>query len=82
MPGIEESRELILALGEVKKIIMAELADGFQFTEDVPAIVVKLEQSKAVASAIEGIEHVLPELKDLSLAEKVSLVVTLIKAMI
>lgn len=80
MPGIKETQELIAGLGEVKKVVQAELGDGFQWQEDIPDILEKLASSEKVKTAIEGTELLIPELKDLSLPEKFQLVVSLVKA--
>ena len=81
MAGIKETQEVIAAVSEIKKVIIEELADGFQW-EDLKDAAEKLAASPKVIAAIDGAEQVLPELKDLDLMEKISLVVSLLKAVV
>lgn len=81
MASLKEASELIEGLAVVKKAIEKELADGFQWQEDIPAILETLAESDAVKVAFEGIEKVLPELQGASLFEKISLVVKLVRAL-
>jgi|688.fasta_scaffold02085_35 hypothetical protein len=81
MPGIKETQEVIAAISEIKKIVVVELGDGFQW-DDVADIAEKLAASPKVLAAIEGADQVLPELKDLDLGEKISLVVGLLRAVV
>lgn len=81
MAGIKETQEVIAAVSEIKKVIVEELVDGFQW-EDLKDVAEKLAASPKVVAAIDGAEQVLPELKDLDLMEKISLVVGLLKAVV
>jgi len=82
MASVQETKELIAALAVVKKSIEKELADGFQWQEDIPAVLETLAGSEAVKVAFEGIENVLPELKEASLFDKVSLVISLVRELL
>jgi riboflavin biosynthesis pyrimidine reductase len=82
MASVQETKELIAALAVVKKSIEKELADGFQWQEDVPAVLETLAESEAVKVAFEGIENILPELKDASLFDKISLVISLVRELL
>jgi hypothetical protein len=82
MTGIKETQELIAGLSELKKVLVEELSDGFQWQEDIPAVLEKLQSSEKAKAALEGADQILPELKDLDLGEKFSLVISLIKAVV
>ena len=82
MASVKEAQELIAGLAVVKKAIEKELADGFQWQEDIPEILETLAESEAVKVAFEGIEAVLPELQDASLFDKISLVVKLVRELL
>jgi urease gamma subunit len=75
--GIKETVDVIEAVAVLKKVIVKHLADGFQ-TSDLVKIVEELlgdeEAKKEIGEALDGIELVLPELKDLTWAEKFELV--------
>lgn len=83
--GINETVELVYLLGLLKKLILTHLADGFDVS-DLPKILNELfenpEMVVAIQSAIDGIEKVIPECKDLSTTEKLTLISKFIKAMI
>lgn len=81
MAGIKETQEVIAAISEIKKVVSEELGDGFQW-DDVGDIAEKLAASPKVVAAIEGADQVWPELTDLDLGEKISLVVGLLKAVV
>lgn len=77
MASIQETVDVIEAVGVLKKVLVKHLADGFQ-VNDLVKIVEELlsneEAKKEIAEAIEGVEKVLPELQDLSWAEKIALI--------
>jgi hypothetical protein len=81
MAGIKETQDVIAAISEIKKVVTAELGDGFQW-EDVADVAEKLAASPKVVEAIQGADQVWPELTDLDLGEKISLVVGLLKAVV
>ncbi len=78
MASIKETLEVLEAVKVLKGIIVEELKDGFQY-DDIADFVGKASASPAVLAALDGIEAVLPELKDLSLSEKLQLVYALVK---
>jgi len=80
MASIKETLELIEGLKDVKRIVEAELGDGFQWKEDIADGVKKAQESDAIKAAIDGISEVYPELQDLDWSEKASLAFALIKA--
>lgn len=85
MAGIQETVDVIEAVGVLKKVLVKHLADGFQVT-DIVKIVEELlsneQAKKEIGEAIAGIEKVLPELQDLSWAEKISLIQKIMTAII
>ena len=80
MASIKKTLELIEGLKAVKKIVEAELGDGFQWQEDISSGIVKAQESEPIKAAIDGIAEVYPELQDLDWSEKASLAFALIKA--
>jgi urease gamma subunit len=75
--GIKETVDVIEAVAVLKKVIVKHLADGFQTTDLVKVVEELLGDEKAkkeIGEALDGIELVLPELKDLTWAEKFELV--------
>ena len=85
MAGIQETVDVIEAVGVLKKVLVKHLADGFQVT-DIVKIVEELlsneQAKKEIGEAITGIEKVLPELQELSWAEKISLIQKIMTAII
>lgn len=85
MTGIKETTEIIECVGAIKDIVVSQLKDGFQ-KSDLEALINELlnkpEMKMKLEKAIEGIEQVMLEMKDLSLTEKISLISALIKHMI
>ena len=79
MPGIKETKEVIIGLKSVKDILVKHLGDGFDWKEDVPQIIKDLSEDAELKVALDGADQVLPELKDLDFSEKISLVYDLIK---
>lgn len=77
MAGIQETVDVIEAVGVLKKVLVKHLADGFQVTDLVKVVEDLLgneQAKKEIAEALEGIEKVLPELQELSWAEKITLI--------
>lgn len=85
MTGIKETTEIIECVGAIKDIVVSQLKDGFQ-KSDLEALINELlnkpEMKMKLEKAIEGIDQVMAEMKDLSLTEKISLISALIKHMI
>lgn len=85
MAGIQETVDVIEAVGVLKKVLVKHLADGFQ-TADLVKIVEDLlgneEAKKEIAEAIDGVEKILPELQDLSWAEKIALIQKIMSAIL
>lgn len=82
MQGIKETTEVIECLGAIKEVVVSQLKDGFQKSDLevlVNALLNKPEMKMKLEKAVEGIDQVLAELKDLSLTEKISLISILIK---
>jgi hypothetical protein len=83
--GIKETTEVIECIGAIKNIVVVQLKDGFQ-KDDLEVLVTELLNNPAMKmkleKAVEGIDLVLAELKDLSLTEKISLISLLIKHII
>ena len=79
MAGIKETKEVIVAVGILVDSLKKHLGDGFQ-KEDIQKISSDVLGSEEFKSAIAGVELVLPELKDLDISEKISLVLDLVKA--
>lgn len=82
--GLKETKEVIDALAVLKKVLMAHLADGFQI-DDVKAILEDLSEPAAkqeILEAIAGIEQVLPEVKEMSLFEKIDLAMYALKVLV
>lgn len=85
MQGIKETTELIEFVGTIKDLVVSQLKDGFQ-KSDLEKIISELLNDKDIKMklemAIEGIDKIMLEMKDLSLTEKISLISALIKHMI
>lgn len=83
--GIKETLELVTLIANIKDICMKHLGDGFD-KNDVAAIVDdmlnKQEMKQQLEMAIDGIDKVLVEVKDLSLTEKITLISAILKAII
>lgn len=79
MAGIKETKEVIVALGILKDILVKHLGDGFQPT-DLPKLSEEFLKSPEFMVALDGVVIMLPELKDLDTAEKISLALEVIKA--
>jgi hypothetical protein len=83
--GIKETTEVIECIGAIKNIVVVQLKDGFQ-KDDLEVLVTELLNNPAMKvkleKAVEGIDLVLAEMKDLSLTEKISLISVLIKHII
>lgn len=83
--GIKETLELIKLLGTLKTIVMKHLGDGFN-KSDIGAIVddlmTKPEVKKELEIAIEGLDKIALELKDLSAMEKLTLISAVVKAIV
>ena len=67
--GIEQTLELLQAIKETAVVGITALADGFQFA-DIGKLV---SLYKPVSAAVEGIQEVDDELKDLNEAEAIQL---------
>lgn len=85
MAGIQETVDVIEAVGILKKVLVKHLADGFQ-PNDLVKLVEELlgneEAKKEIGEAIVGIEKVLPELQELSWAEKIALIQKVVSAIL
>lgn len=71
--GIQETKEVIEAMGALSGVIAKHLKDGFQAGSDVPAIAgelfLKSDVREALQRAGDGIQNVPAELKDIDMAE-------------
>lgn len=77
--GIKDTLELIDGLAKFIEVIQKHLQDGFQLQDLLEiSYEVTSKQHPEICAAIEGIENVIPELKDLSVFEKFQLVQKLI----
>jgi hypothetical protein len=78
MPGIKETKELVVGSFALAGVIVKELKDGFQASKDIPAIVSQLllnpEFKAKLEAAAEGINGIGGEVKDISLLEGFELV--------
>ena len=85
MAGIQETVDVIEAVGVLKNVLVKHLADGFQ-VNDLVKIVEELlgneQAKKEIAEAIDGVEKILPELQDLSWAEKIALIQKIMSAIL
>lgn len=76
--GIQETKEVIEALGALSGVLVAHLKDGFQAGQDLPAIAgelfLKADVRQALERAGDGIQNVPAELKDLDIEEAFELV--------
>lgn len=79
MAGIKETKEVVIAVGLLKDLLVKHLGDGFQ-PADVQKISEEFLKSPEFIAALDGVILVLPELKDLDTAEKISLALEVIKA--
>lgn len=79
MAGIKETKEVVVAVGLLKDLLVKHLGDGFQ-ASDLQKISEEFLKSPEFVAALAGVELVLPELKDLDLSEKISLALECIKA--
>lgn len=77
MAGVKETKELLVGVNELALILVARLKDGFQASEDIAAIIAKLqadEDFKAkMKAAYDGVAAIPDEVKDLDLAEGIEL---------
>lgn len=78
--GIKETLELVDGLEKLIEVVQKHLKDGFQWSDllDISHEIASKEHPE-ICAAIEGIDQVIPELKDLSLIEKFQLVQKLLK---
>lgn len=71
--GIQETKEVIEAVGALSGVLVKHLKDGFQAGSDLPAIAgelfLKADVRAALERAGEGIQNVPAELKDVDMAE-------------
>jgi hypothetical protein len=76
--GINETKELLVAVDELALFLISVLKDGFKASEDIPAIIAKLSKDEefvaVMKKAVEGIANVPAEIKDLQIEEVVELV--------
>lgn len=79
MAGIKETKEVVIAVGLLKDVLVKHLGDGFQ-ASDIQKISEEFLKSPEFLTALDGVVLVLPELKDLDTAEKISLALEVIKA--
>ncbi len=79
MAGIKETKEVVIALGLLKDLLVKHLGDGFQ-ASDVQKISEEFLKSPEFVAALDGVVLVLPELQDLDTTEKISLALEIIKA--
>jgi hypothetical protein len=75
---IKETKEAMVGLNEVTILLAKQLKDGLQVSQDIAAVVGELlanpELKDKLAEAAKGIQQVPAELKDLSVAEGIQLV--------
>lgn len=78
MPGIKETKELLVGAFALTAVIVKELKDGFQAQKDISAIVGQLllnpEFKAKLEAAASGIDAIGGEIKDISLLEGFELV--------
>lgn len=75
--GVKESKELLIGVNELSLVLMKHLKDGFQAGKDAAAILGELvaneEVKNKLVEAVQGVDKVPAEIKDLSLEEGVEL---------
>lgn len=78
--GIQETKEVLLALNELSLMLVKHLKDGFQLGKDSAAIVGELmmntELKASLSKAAENVSKVPAELKDLDVSEGVELAIS------
>ena len=79
MAGIKETKEVVIAVGLLKDLLVKHLGDGFQ-PADVQKISEEFLKSPEFVASLDGVVLVLPELQDLDKTEKFSLALEIIKA--
>jgi len=76
--GIQETKELLIALNEVARVVLKHTKDGLQLGKDSVALVGELlmnaELKDAIAAAVNGLGNIPEEIKDLSPEEGLQLV--------
>lgn len=77
MPGIKESKELLIAANEIAICLISKLKDGLQLGEDVAAIILKLQTDQEFKAKMDagftGVGEIKAELQDLSVSEIIDL---------
>ena len=77
--GIEETKEVLIALDEISLLILGQIKDGIQLS-DVVSIITKVlaseELKSALSRAVVGISNIPAELKDIDLSEGIELIKT------
>lgn len=77
MEGIKETKELLVGINELSLVLIKHLKDGLQVGKDATAILSELvsndELKDKLADAVQGLDALDDELKDISLEEGVEL---------
>ncbi len=81
MADVKESKELLLGLMEVLKVMGPIFKDGFQAGQDLPAILVAFSANEELKAkfqlAVEGAGNIPEEFKDINLSECLELLIAI-----